>query len=177
MTNESEALSDKRVVWRDGAEFVVEVPQHALKTRSSSLEDAFREMDASVAAMLKEYEDAGVAPPEETADVEVANGAERNSGKYSDINGWKLKVAISAIAVSVVLIVAFMGINITKNAIHNTFSNISITSMGYRIINGSAERIRSMSPDERENLEKNLGTLGEALQPLIDNATKGTEVQ
>jgi hypothetical protein len=173
----------KAAIWKEGDRFFIEQPDLEIRVHAVSLQEAYEKLDASVEATLKEYLDSGSAPPAPSEDITgglvQTTGSTAFAGRLLDFGGeirlFLAKTAIVGVFIGAIMIFGLnyavvravdSAVNRTVGLIHKVMSG-SVATQGYIAMHRLADRLRQATPEERDDLHRDLRTIARELKPFL----------
>ncbi|CAA7612142.1 hypothetical protein [Magnetospirillum sp. UT-4] len=149
----------KLEMWRKNGRHYVYAPQWALLVHDTDRKTALDKMDASYAAMVREYTDAGLPPPGPMAAAAAGQGPR----PASSLGTLFLKTLVVSLVVTVV-VGAGLGLSVDQ-ALRN--ADARLDKMKWKAVHVAAERIRNNPPEQQAEFRRDLETIGGELQWLL----------
>ena len=157
-------------LWKEGERFHIEQPELGIRVHDTDLHAAYEKFNASLEAALKEYQDSGSEPPSPGEGFEG-----RRLGFGGEIKLFLAKTAIVGMAVGVIMV---FGLNYAVVKAVDTAANRAIgliprvmsggvATQGYIAMHKISERLRQATPEERDDLHRDLRTIARELKPFL----------
>ena len=160
----------RSALWKEGERFHIEQAELGIRVHDTDLHAAYEKFNASLEAALKEYQDSGSEPPSPGEGFEG-----RRLGFGGEIKLFLAKTAIVGMAVGVIMV---FGLNYAVVKAVDTAANRAIgliprvmsggvATQGYIAMHKISERLRQATPEERDDLHRDLRTIARELKPFL----------
>ncbi len=185
MTNDVPESADYRlIVWREGERFYIHLPELAILVHDADLQAAYDKLEASRAAALKEYLDAGapslIPRPQQIRKAravlrELVSSGGAHGGVAVGLLRQTAAFMVKAAAAGVVTVfVLVYGMNYAIQSFDRLLVE-DLAGRAYQSVHRVAERLRNANPQARETLRQDLRTIAQELKPFIDGVTQPYE--